>query len=250
MKRNRVMLVSLLALAVALAPWAAVKTSAFHVDGMKNDVAAKRVTDAVKALPGVQDAVADPANGILMVRYESTKVSSVDLAQAADGAGYSLGAVETGAAVSPAGKETADHKAKAVLTDFAQVYIQASEFVDKDRYGIVRNLAPAMKLRRDAVVNFEKGDLSSKAKGSATGPYQLAQGLSKAVDDFAASAELKDKAQMKAKLPAVKQAFKALADARNFEELVAPSVAVKEKAGETSLQDLMKDYVNKLFGGK
>jgi trehalose/maltose hydrolase-like predicted phosphorylase len=116
--------------------------------------------------------------------------------------------------------ERLPQKAKVVLTDFAQVQNQTLEFIEKDRYGIVRNLAQAMKVRRDAVLSFEKATAPTRRAAGQANTLQLAQNLSAAVDKFVTAAEARDKAAAKGTFRAVAQSFKALADARNFDDLV------------------------------
>ena len=238
--RRAALALAVVALVVSGAALAAVKTSAFRVEGMKNDVAVKRVTDAAKSVRGVQEAVGSASSSILMVRYDSAVASAIDLEEAVGNAGYTLVPMD-GAGKPP--KDTNLQKARAVLSDFAQVEKQTQEFIEKDRYGVVRNLAPAMKLRRDAIMSFEKAAGQAKT-------LQLAQNLSAAVDKFAASAEARDKAAAKDSFRAVAQSFKALADARNFDDLMAPPVQLPGETSQKSMQDQLQDYITKVLGGK
>ena len=248
MRRVVKLLTMLVTLLVSVAVVAAVKTSAFRVEGMKNDVAVKRVTDAVKSVRGVQDAVGSAGSAILMVRYDNAVATAVDLAEAVGNAGYTLSSVEGAGGQAP--KEVNLQKAKAVLSDFAQVQNQTQEFIEKDRYGLVRNLAPAMKLRRDAVLSFEKAAVTAKPAAGQANTLQLAQNLSAAVDKFAAAAEAKDKAAAKDTFRYVAQSFKALADARNFDDMVAPPIAPAGQPGKESIEQQLQDYITKVLGGK
>ena len=248
MRRIGTLLVVVVALLVSCAVMAAVKTSAFRVEGMKNDVAVKRVTDAVKAVRGVQDAVGSASSAVLMVRYDNAIATAVDLAEAAGNAGYTLSSVEgSGAQVT---NKPNLQKAKVVLTDFAAVQNQTLEFIEKDRYGIVRNLAQAMKVRRDAVLSFEKAAAQTKLAAGQANTLQLAQNLSAAVDKFAAAAEARNKVAAKDTFRAVAQAFKALADARNFDDMVAPPITTSGQPSTQSIQDQLQDYITKVLGGK
>ena len=248
MRRIGTLLVVVVALLVSCAVVAAVKTSAFRVEGMKNDVAVKRVTDAVKAVRGVQEAAGSASSAILMVRYDNAVATAVDLAEAVGNAGYTLSSVESTGGL--ATKEPNLQKAKAVLTDFAQVQNQTLEFIEKDRYGIVRNLAQAMKVRRDAVLSFEKTAAPTRRAAGQANTLQLAQNLSIAVDKFVTAAEARDKAAAKDTFRAVAQSFKVLADARNFDDLVAPPVTTPGQPSTQSIQDQLQDYITKVLGGK
>lgn len=245
MKRIGTFLVVVVALLVSCAVLATVKTSAFRVEGMKNDVAVRRVTDAVKAVRGVQDAVGSASSAVLMVRYDNAVANAIDLSEAVGNAGYTLSPVEGSGG--QANKGANQQRAKVVLTDFAAVQNQTLEFIEKDRYGIVRNLAQAMKVRRDAVLSFEKAAAQTAGQ---VNTRQLAQNLSAAVDRFAAAAEARDKAAAKDTFRAVAQAFKALADARNFDDLVAPPVTTPGQPSTQSIQDQLQDYITKVLGGK
>lgn len=239
----------LLAVAVVLlasgSVLAAVKTSAFRVEGMKNDVAVKRVTEAVKAVRGVQDAVGSASSAVLMVRYDNAVANAIDLSEAVGNAGYTLSPVEGSGGQAPKGANL--QRAKVVLADFAAVQNQTLEFIEKDRYGIVRNLAQAMKVRRDAVLSFEKAAAQTAGQ---VNTRQLAQNLSAAVDKFATAAEARDKAAAKDTFRAVAQSFKALADARNFDDLVAPPVTTTDPSTKGSIEHQLQDYITKVLGGK
>ena len=248
MRRMGTLLVAVVTLLVSGALLAAVKTSAFRVEGMNNDVAVKRVTAAVRAVSGVQDAVGSAGSAILMVRYDNGVASAVDLAEAVGNAGYTLNSVEGAAGAAVQG--STDQKAKAVLTEFATVLNQTKEFLEKERYGIVRNLAPAMKLRRDAVLSFEKSVAAVRLPAGQANTLQLATNLSKAVDKFTTSAESRDKVAAKANFPSVNQAFKALADARHLDDLVAPPVTTPDQPSQQSIQEQLQDYITKVLGGK
>ena len=110
------------ALLVSGSVFAVVKTSAFRVEGMKNEVAVKRVTEAVKAVRGVQDAVGSASSAILMVRYDNALASGIDLAEAVSNAGYTLSSIEG----TPQAGQGTNQKAKAVLTEFALVLGQTT----------------------------------------------------------------------------------------------------------------------------
>lgn len=237
-------LASAFCLLLSVGTLAAVKTAAFRVEGMTTDAAAKRVAAAVKTVPGVQDAVGSPGEAILMVRYDNAKANAFDLAEAVNGVGYTLSPVEWSPSKDPAGTKGASAmKTKTVLTDFAAVLSQTKEFVDKDRYGVVRNLAPAMRLRRDAVMAFEKTSGSANAQ-------QLAQSFSREVDRFAAAADARDKAAVQADWGALNKAFKALAEANNFDDVVAPPVVPADQQTKKSIEDQLKDYITKVLGNK
>ncbi len=80
---------------------------------------------------------------------------------------------------------------------------------------------------------------------------QLAQNLSAAVDRFAAAAEARDKAAAKDTFRAVAQSFKALADARNFDDLVAPPVTTLGPVrARGPIEQQLQDYITKVLGGK
>jgi copper chaperone CopZ len=248
MRRAGTTLIVAVAWLVSCAVLATVKTSAFRVEGMNNEVAVKRVTDSVRAVRGVQEAVASASSAILMVRYDNAVVSAVDLAEAVGNAGYTLGSVEGSGGQAP--KDPNLQKAKVVLTDFAQVQNQTLEFIEKDRYGLVRNLAQAMKVRRDAVLSFEKTTAPTRRTAGQANTLQLAQNLSAAVDKFVTAAEARDKAAAKDTFRGVSQTFKALADARNFDDLVAPPVTTAGQPSTQSIQEQLQDYITKVLGGK
>ena len=125
---------------------------------------------------------------------------------------------------------------------------QSKEAVQKEKFGLARSLALAMKVRRDAVVAFEKSQVSGRTKLAANSPYQLALALSKAVDEFGAAAEVKDKAQVQARLPGVKQAFNALAEARKYDDLLAPPEPQTKQDENKSLQQQLEDKVKGWIG--
>jgi len=154
-------------------------------------------------------------------------------------AGFTLSPVE---GVGQAG-QAPKAKMRTVLMDFQQVLGQTKEFLDKDRYGIVRNLAPAMKLRRDEILGFEK------TSGQAN-TQQLALALSRQVDRFAAAAEAKDRNAVRADFPEVNKAFKALAEAHSFDDVIAPPVVPVDQQAKGSIEDQLKDYITKVLGGK
>jgi hypothetical protein len=183
-----------------------------------------------------------------MVRYENAVANALDLEEAVGNVGYTLTSVE-----GPGGQATKEpnlKKAKLVLTDFAQVQSQTLEFIEKDRYGVVRNLAQAMKVRRDSVLSFEKATAPTRLAAGQANTLQLAQNLSIAVDKFVPAAEARDKATAKDTFRGVSQAFKALADARNFDDLVAPPLTTPGQPSTQSIQEQLQDYITKVLGGK
>jgi copper chaperone CopZ len=236
------------ALALALAVAAAgVKTTTFRVEGMRTDADVLRVRTALKALPGIQDFAADPRTQLIMVRYDSGRSGVIDIADALDAAGYTLSPYE-GTGVGTTVTQESEKKAREVLQDFSVVLAQTKEAIQKERFGLARNLALAMKVRRDAIVSFEKSQVSPRTKQPATGPYQLALNLSRAVDEFGAAAEGRDKAQVQARFPAVNQDFKALADARKYDDLVAPPEPQTKQDENKSLQQQLEDKVKGWIG--
>jgi hypothetical protein len=239
MRRAGMLFAVVIALLASMATFAVVKTSAFRVDGMTDDVAVRHVVAGVKTVRGVQDAVGSASSAILMVRYDNAVTTAVDISEAVANAGFTLSPVEGVGQVGQA----PNAKMRAVLLDFQQVLSQTKEFLDKDRYGIVRNLAPAMRLRRDGILGFEK----SSGQGNT---QQLALTLSRQVDRFAAAAEARDRNAVRADFPEVNKAFKALAEAHSFDDLVAPPVVPADQQAKKSIEQQLEDYVTKVIGGK
>ena len=136
------------------------------------------------------------------------------------------------------------------IREFAQVLGQTKEFLDKDRYGIVRNLAPAMKLRMDAILTFEKSVAPDRSPAGQANSLQLAQALSRNVDKFTAAAEARDKGAVNATFPNVDKAFRSLAAARNFDDLMAPPVTAPGQPSKDSIEQQLQDYITTVFGGK
>lgn len=237
----------LAAMTLAFSAAAAVKTSTFKVEGMKSDADVLKVRNALKPLPGIQDFAADPKTQLMMLKYDSGRSGVIDIADAVDAAGYTLSPFE-GTGVGSTAIQESEKKAREVLSDFSIVLGQTRDAVQKEKYGLARSLALAMKVRRDGVVAFEKTQVPPKSKQPADSPYQLALALSKAVDEFGAAAEVKDKAQVQARLPTVKQAFKALSDARKYDDLLAPPEPQTKQEENKSLQQQLEDKVKGWLG--
>jgi copper chaperone CopZ len=229
---------------------AAVRTAAFRVDGMNSEDEVRRVTTSLKKTPGVSDAVGDSKSQVVMVKYDDAKAKAADLAEAVDIAGFTLAPLE-----SKDPKEAENAKAAAAMGDFNSVLGHTRQAMEKDRYGLVRNLALAMKVRKDAVVALTK-PAPPKPKGKPVAPppsAALGQKFSKAVDDFAAAAESRDKVKANALFPPVKQTFRKLVDSYDLDSLLAAPTAVSAapkdgKAApqkEKSLADQLKDLSGK-----
>jgi copper chaperone CopZ len=248
MKVKLVWGIVLATLLLALSAVAAVKTSTFKVEGMKTDADVLKVRNALKPLPGIQDFAADPKTQLMMLKYDSGRSGVIDIADALDTAGYTLSPFEGTGVGTTVTQQESEKKAREVLTDFSVVLGQTRDAVQKEKFGLARSLALALKVRRDAVVTFEKSQVPAKTKQPVDSPYTLALALSKAVDEFGAAAEVKDKAQVQARLPNVKQAFKALSDARKYDDLLAPPEPQTKQEENKSLQQQLEDKVKGWIG--
>lgn len=242
-------------LMAALAASAAVQTAAFRVDGMDSEDDVRRVTASLKRTPGVSDAVGDAKSQVVMVRYEDTKVRAKDLAEAVDIAGFTLSPLDAqGGAKNPEQARIAK-----VLGDFNSALGQTRGALDKDRFGLARNLALAMRVRRDAVVALAKAPAPKVAKGkhakpAPMGPNEaLTLDLSKAVDAFTAATEAREKVRAKELFTPVKRAFRKVVEAYNLDEMIVitPPQPRDEKSTkqapqpEKSLQDQMRELSTK-----
>ena len=227
-----------LALALGVASQAAIRTVTLKVESMATREAAQKLTAALKAVPGVQDAAADPSARIAMVRFDSARTSVLDIGDAAAEAGHPATLLTGAAAGNP---QAALDRSLENLKDFDQVLAQVREARKDGRYGLVRNLMPALKLRADAVVAGEKAVARTRGR-STTNPYDLALALSRSAASLAAAGEARDKPKVDQLLPEVRQAFKKLADARNFDEAVAPAetAAAQPKSLEEQLLEKLK----------
>jgi copper chaperone CopZ len=244
----RKVLVAAVFLMVAVLASAAVRTAAFRVDGMNTEDEVRRVTTSLKKTPGVSDAVGDPKSQVVMVRYEDTKAKAADLTEAVDIAGFTLTPLET---KNP--RESENTRAAKAIGDFNSVLGHTRQALEQNRYGLVRNLALAMKVRKDALVALS-APAPPKSKGKPPTPPSgnaLGQQFSKAVEDFAAAAEALDEAQVNALFPPVKRSFRKLADSYDLDSLLAappqpghgsPSNDSKSaQPQEKSLADQLKD---------
>jgi copper chaperone CopZ len=228
-----------LLLAVGIAAASTVRTVTYRVEEMNSAGQAQKLEAAVKAVPGVLETAADPSARLLIVRYDRARCSVVDIGEAGLDAGFTMNPVTSGKGQGGQGKA----KTTSALMDFQQVMQQTHEFIQKDRYGIVRNLMPAMKLRSDALLAAEKQAAGYKSAGGQN-PYYLAQQLSKAVNDLAAAADAKDKGRVDSLFPRVKQAYHALAKAENFDDQVATPEPVGEKP--KSIEQELKEKLQEL----
>ena len=241
MRKARFVCAAALLLAAGVATLAAVRTVTYKVEEM-TPAQAQKLEAAVKAVPGVLDTAADPGARVLIVRYDAAKCSVVDIGEAGLNAGFSMVPVTPGKGGAAQGKA----KTTSAMTDFQQVMQQCGEFIEKDRFGIVRNLMPAMKLRRDTLLSAEKQAASILKRGTgAESPYALTQQLSRSVDELAAAAEARDRARVQSLFPKVKKSYHALAKAENFDEAVSTPEPVDQKP--KSIQDELKEKIQELM---
>lgn len=239
----------------ALTASAAVRTGAFRVDGMDNDEDVRRVTASLKRTPGVSDAVGDAKSQVVMVRYEDTRVRAKDLAEAVDIAGFSLSPLEAPGG----GRDPNKARIANVLGDFNSALGQTRGALDQDKFGLARNLALALKVRRDAVVALAKASAPKAPKGKraepapAGSPAAFVQELSKAVDAFVTAAEAREKTRAKELFPPVKRAFRRVVEAYDLDGMIviAPLQAPQDPSGkeapppEKSLQDQLNELSGK-----
>lgn len=237
---------------VALAASAAVQTGAFRVDGMDNDEDVRRVATSLKRTPGVIDAIGDAKSQVVLVKYEDSKARARDLYEAVDIAGFTLSPLDS---QTGSGDAVKGRTSKA-LADFNSALSQTRTALDKEKYGLVRNLALALKVRRDAVTALVKTAPATK-KGKTVAPGLVGsantatQQLSKAVDAFAAAAEARNKAQVKELFPTVKKSFRNVVEAYDLDSMIAAPTGTatqKEKTApvpEKSLEDQLKELSDK-----
>lgn len=238
-------LVIFFSLLLCVAASAAVRTATLRVESMNTRAEADKVSAALKATPGVLEVAADPSAHIVMVRFESSKTTVLDISDASAEAGFPA-SVLSGGTSGQTVQVTAQRSLDA-MKDFDQVLVQTREARQGGRYGLVRNLMPAMKLRCDAVVAAEKASAAAQ-KRSATGStsYNLAVSLSNSVASLAAVAEKKDRAKVDQQLPQVKEAFQKLAKANNFDEMVAPAEPAGAQGQQKSLTDQLMEKIKDL----
>lgn len=242
MRKGRWVFGAALLMAASVAALAGLRTVTYKVEGMSTAAQAQKLESAVKGVPGVLDTAADPGAKVLIVRYDGAKCSVADIGDAALNAGFSVVPVVPGKGQPGQGKA----KTASAMTEFQQVMQQCGEFIEKDRFGVVRNLMPAMKLRRDALLSAQKQAAALTKQGTGAGsPYALAQELSKAVDELAAAGEARDKARVESLFPKVKKSYHALAKAENFDEAVSAEEPVDKKP--KSIQEELKEKIQELM---
>ena len=251
--RKGLVLVSLVAMAVGLTVFGSVQTGVFRVDGMDTDEDMRRVSASLKRTPGVVDALGDYRSQVVIVKYDDAKVRARDLYEAVDIAGFSLSPLDspTGSQGTPVKNKTAK-----VLADFNSALSQTRTALEKEKYGLVRNLALALKVRRDAVTGLVKtAPPVKKGKtaepGLVGGANSATQQLSKAVDAFAAAAEARNKAQVKDLFPTVKKAFRNVVEAYDLDAMIAAPTGTGTRTGkeapqpEKSLEEQLKELSEK-----
>ncbi len=238
-------LVACLSLVLCVAASAAIRTATLRVESMTTDAAAQKLTSALKASPGVLDAAADPSSHLVLVRYDSAKTNVLDIGDVAAEAGFPTSVVASGTTTTH-GAQAATARSTEALKDFDAVLTQTREARKEGRYGLVRNLALAMKVRADAVMSAQKamGTAARQKTSVGASTYDLTVALSRAVATFGSAAEARDRAKVDQTLPNVRQAFQKLAQASDFDAQVAPA----ETAGQQqkSLTDQLMEKIKDL----
>lgn len=212
------------------------RVATFKAESMNTAAAAQKLESELKAVPGVLDTATDPSTRMVMVQFDDTKTSVMDISDAAASGGFSL----VGVGASTQKEMNAAKKASMeVFSDFSLVLDQAREAHAKGRYGLVRNLAPAMKLRQAALADQvgKSGDAKEK---------QLSSELSTEVAALATAAESKNKPGVDAALPKVRMKFNHLAKLVGYENEVAPPVQTKPGTPAPSLKDRLMEKIKGL----
>ncbi|MGC8732959.1 MAG: hypothetical protein ACP5RC_11995 [Halothiobacillaceae bacterium] len=171
-----------------------------------------------------------------MVQFDDTKTSVMDISDAAASGGFSL----VGVGASTKKEMSAGKKASMeAFSDFSLVLDQAREAHAKGRYGLVRNLAPAMKLRQAALADQVQRSGDAKER-------QLSSELSADVAALATAAESKDKPGVDAALPKVRMKFNHLAKLAGYENALAQPVQTQPGSPAPSLKDRLMEKVKAL----
>jgi copper chaperone CopZ len=240
-------------LAVGAAASAAVRTAAFRVEGMNTEDEVRRVTNSLNRTAGVLESAGDARSQVVMVKYDDAKARAADLSEAVDIAGFTLSPLENR---DP--REQQGGRIPSALGDINSVMGQTSQALENERFGLARNLAIALKVRKDGLVTLSKGQIGKppeprdRRKPPPPPPPPGAaevQQFSKAVDDYAAAAEVRDKPRARDLFRDVKRSFRRVVEAYDLDSLLAapppPSGGHDAKVQEKSLTDQLKDLANK-----
>ena len=254
--KSKIWSVGLLLLLVAVSTLALVKTTAFKVEGMNSEAAFQKVKGALVKTSGIQEVVGDPKAEVVMVRFDTGRANIMDIEDAVDSAGFTLGDINTKQVGKDQQPPEARRQTRLAFTDFNQVLNQTREALKEERYGLVRNLALAMKVRKDNILALQKKaapPMDKKKKAApAIPPAELAlnQEFSRSVDGFCTAADARDKEKVNETLPDVRRSFRKLAEAKNFGDYFSPpqeqqstmtAQPAKEKDLSSQLQDLLKN---------
>jgi copper chaperone CopZ len=223
-------------LLLALGALGAQRIATFRAESMDSAAAAQKLESELRALPGVLDTATDPSARIVMVQFDDTKTSVMDISDAAASGGFSLAGVGASAKKELNAAKKASMEA---FSDFSLVLDQTREARAKGRYGLVRNLTPAMKLRQAALADQVQRSGTAKER-------QLSSELSADVAALAKAAESKDKPGVDAALPKVRMKFNHLAKLAGYENEVAPPVQTQPGSPAPSLKDRLMERVKEL----
>ena len=212
------------------------RIATFKAEAMDTPAAAQKLESELKAVPGVLDAATDPSSRTVMVQFDDTKTSVMDISDAAAAGGFSL----VGVGASTKKEMTAAKKASMeAFSDFSLVLDQTRAAHAKGRYGLVRNLAPAMKLRQAALADQVQRSANAKEE-------QLSSELSADVAALVTAAESKNKPGVDAALPKVRMKFHHLAKLAGYENEIAQPVQTQPGTPAPSLKDRLMEKIKGL----
>ncbi len=236
MQIKRAYWLGLAGLLLTMGALGAQRIATFKAESMDTAAAAQKLESVLKAVPGVLDTATDPSSRVVMVQFDDTKTSVMNISDAAASGGFSL--VTMGASTKKE-MNAAKKASMEAFSDFSLVLDQTREAHAKGRYGLVRNLAPAMKLRQAALA--DQASRSGNAK-----EQQLSSELSTEVAALVTAAESKNKPGVDAALPKVRMKFNHLAKVAGYENEVAPPVQTQPGSPAPSLKDQLMEKIKGL----
>ena len=224
MKRlSIVTVVTLFALSLAAKTSAGVAVVAFKVEGVVEEKIGQKVVNTIKPAQGVLDAAIDWRSMTLVAAYNDELIGIENIAETLDLSGYDLAPVDR---MNPPGQGDTRAELLKSCGEFYTVMRQTRQGVEKYRYELVRNLAEAMKLRRDAILKLANGEARKVQQPGEAGCGDiaaLAAKLGEAVDKFAAVSDKKDAPQVYPVYYQVRIAFWNLAKCIGFESYLSAS---------------------------